>query len=250
MLAVFDRSVAKSPEGLRSPAAEDGGGGGVRPLLEHFAAAHEGAVTIHLGSSAGALAFSDEKQNPFLPRLFTVMNDIFCLFQGHIENIALLKQQYGLGKTANEAIIVIEAYRTLRDRGPFPASQVVRDLNGKFAFVLFDISSKCTFIAADADGSVPFFWGTDSEDHLVLSDDVEIVKKGCGKSYAPFPKGCFFTTSGGLQSFEHPLNEVKAMPRVDSEGQICGATYKVDVEAKKETGMPRVGSSANWSSQY
>ncbi|XP_038984867.1 stem-specific protein TSJT1-like isoform X2 [Phoenix dactylifera] len=225
MLAVFDRSVAKSPEGLRSPAAEDGGGGGVRPLLEHFAAAHEGAVTIHLGSSAGALAFSDEKQNPFLPRLFTVMNDIFCLFQGHIENIALLKQQYGLGKTANEAIIVIEAYRTLRDRGPFPASQ-------------------------DADGSVPFFWGTDSEDHLVLSDDVEIVKKGCGKSYAPFPKGCFFTTSGGLQSFEHPLNEVKAMPRVDSEGQICGATYKVDVEAKKETGMPRVGSSANWSSQY
>lgn len=76
------------------------------------------------------------------------MDDIFCLFQGHIENITLLKQQYGLGKTANEAIIVIEAYRTLRDRGPFPASQVVRDLSGKFAFVLFDSSSKSTFIAS------------------------------------------------------------------------------------------------------
>lgn len=43
----------------------------------------------------------------------------------------------------------------------------------------------------DADGSVPFFWGTDSEGHLVLSDDVEIVKKGCGKSFAPFPKGIY-----------------------------------------------------------
>ena len=44
----------------------------------------------------------------------------------------------------------------------------------------------------DADGSVPFFWGTDSEEHLVLSDDVETVKKGCGKSFAPFPKGSYF----------------------------------------------------------
>lgn len=77
-----------------------------------------------------------------------MVDDIFCLFQGHIENIALLKQQYGLNKSANEVIIVIEAYRTLRDRGPYPADQVVRDLNGKFAFILFDSTSKATFIAA------------------------------------------------------------------------------------------------------
>ncbi|KAK8706468.1 hypothetical protein V6N13_050033 [Hibiscus sabdariffa] len=43
----------------------------------------------------------------------------------------------------------------------------------------------------------------------------EIVKKGCGKPSAPFPKGCFFTSSGGLHSFEYPQNELKAMPRVD-----------------------------------
>ncbi|GMY18955.1 DUF3700 domain-containing protein, partial [Fagus crenata] len=55
-------------------------------------------------------------------------------------------------------------------------------------FSLYDSTSKATFIAADADGSVPFFWGNDSEGHLVLSDDAEIVKKGCGKSFAPFPK--------------------------------------------------------------
>lgn len=60
--------------------------------------------------------------------------------------------------------------------------------------------------------------------------------------------GFFFSTSGGLSSFEHPLNEVKPVPRVDSSGQVCGATFKVDAEAKKEaTGMPRVGSAANWS---
>lgn len=41
----------------------------------------------------------------------------------------------------------------------------------------------------DPDGGVPFFWGVDSEGHLVVSDDVETVKKGCGKSFASFPKG-------------------------------------------------------------
>ncbi|RRT71404.1 hypothetical protein B296_00021181 [Ensete ventricosum] len=115
MLAVFDRKVAKSPEGLRSPGAEGGDGG--RSLLDHFLAARAGAVVINVGSSGG-LAYTSKKQTPLLP------------------------------------------------------------------------------------------------------------------------------------SFEHPTNELKPMPRVDSQGQVCGATYKVDYMAKKDTGMPRVGSSANWSSQF
>lgn len=63
--------------------------------------------------------------------------------------------------------------------------------------------------------------------------------------------GCFFTTTGGLRSYEHPLNELKPIPRIDSSGQVCGSTFSVDAESKKETtGMPRVGSAANWSSNY
>ena len=76
-----------------------------------------------------------------------MVDDIFCLFQGHIENVAQLKQQYGLNKTANEVVIIIEAYITLQDRGPYPADQVVRDMHGKFAFILYDSSSKTAFIA-------------------------------------------------------------------------------------------------------
>ncbi|KAF9673764.1 hypothetical protein SADUNF_Sadunf10G0057900 [Salix dunnii] len=251
MLAVFDKTVAKCPDALQSPHSapatsvlKDGF------LANHLASLHPGSVTVNLGTS-GLIAYSLDKQNPLLPRLFAVVDDIFCLFQGHIENVAALKQQYGLNKTANEVIIVIEAYRTLRDRGPYPADQVVKDILGKFAFVLYDSTSKATFIAADADGSVPFFWGTDSEGNLVLSDDAQIVQKGCGKSFAPFPKGCFFTTSRGLRSFEHPMNELKPVPRVDSSGQVCGSTFKVDAETKKESaGMPRVDSSYNWSSNY
>ncbi|KAI3725598.1 hypothetical protein L1987_65389 [Smallanthus sonchifolius] len=249
MLAVFDKTVAKIPEGLQLQqepsinALKDGF------LTHHFTSQHPSAVTINLGGS-GLISYSIDRQNPLLPRLFAVVDDIFCLFQGHVENVAPLKQQYGLNKTANEVTIVIEAYRTLRDRGPYPADQVMRDLQGKFVFLLYDSTTKSTFMAADADGSVPFFWGADSEGHLVLSDDVDTVKKGCGKSFAPFPKGCFFTSSGGLRSYEHPLNELKAVPRVDSSGDVCGANFKVDSDSRKESGMPRVGSAANWSQHY
>ncbi|PON79969.1 Nucleophile aminohydrolase, N-terminal [Parasponia andersonii] len=250
MLAVFDKSVAQSPDALQSPHSDSVSALKDGFLARHFASVHPSAVTINLGSS-GFVAYSLERQNPLLPRLFAVVDDIFCLFIGHIENVAALKQQYGLNKTANESSIVIEAYRTLRDRGPYPADQVVRDIQGKFTFVVYDSASKATFIAVDADGSVPFFWGSDAEGHLVLSDDVEVVKKGCGKSFAPFPKGCFFTTSGGLKSFEHPLHQLKPVPRVDSSGDVCGANFKVDEGSRKETsGMPRVGSAANWSSNF
>ncbi|RDX68135.1 Stem-specific protein TSJT1, partial [Mucuna pruriens] len=246
MLAVFQEYVAKSPEALQIPhsnsvsALEDGF------LAQHFSSVHPGSVIVNLGSS-GLLAYSLDKQNPLLPRLFAVVDNIFCLFQGHLENVANLKQQYGLNKTANEGTIIIEAYRTLRDRGPYPAAQVVRDFQGKFAFILYDCGSETAFVAAN-DRGIPFVWGTDADGNLVFSDEKEIVTKSCGKSSAPFPEGFFFTTSGGLSSFEHPLNGVRSIPRYDENGNEVGANFLVDFEVKKETtGMPRVGSAANWS---
>lgn len=64
--------------------------------------------------------------------------------------------------------------------------------------------------------------------------------------------GCFYTSSGGLRSYEHPVNELKAVPRIDSSGEVCGLTFKVDADTKKKghLGMPRVGSDANWSQHY
>ncbi|KAK4743210.1 hypothetical protein SAY87_001211 [Trapa incisa] len=252
MLAVFDKSVGKAPDALHSPHTKS-----VGCLCDHFASVHPGAITVNLGPS-GRLAYSLDRQNPLHPRYPLTSSTALLFFLLFFSSLSasfpprsVLQISYGLNKTANEVIIVIEAYRTLRDRGPYPGDQVVRDLNGKFAFILYDNSAKMTFVAADADRSVPFYWGSDSEGNLVFSDDVEAVKKGCGKSFAPFPKGCFFTTCGGLRSYEHPFNELKPVPRVDSSGQVCGANFKVDSESKKESsGMPRVGSAANWSSHY
>jgi hypothetical protein len=70
MLAVFDPTVAKCPEGLRSPpvaGAAAAAAGGVGALMKGFSAAHDGAVTVSLGPS-GALAYSAANQSPLVPR--------------------------------------------------------------------------------------------------------------------------------------------------------------------------------------
>ncbi|THG24009.1 hypothetical protein TEA_012981 [Camellia sinensis var. sinensis] len=181
-----------------------------------------------------------------LCKLFCGFDDIYCIFLGSLNNLCSLIRQYGLSKGTDEALFVIEAYRTLRDRGPYPPDQVVKDLEGSFAFVVYDSKTGTVFTALGSDGGVKLYWGIAADGSVVISDDLEVIKAGCAKSFAPFPKGCMFHSGGGLMSFEHPMNKMKAMKRIDSEGVVCGASFKVDVFTRVNS-IPRTGSEANWS---
>lgn len=75
------------------------------------------------------------------------MDDIYCIFLGNLNNLCTLKKQYGLGREINESMFVIQAYKTLRDRGPYPAHSVLKDLEGSFGFVVFDTKAKTVFIS-------------------------------------------------------------------------------------------------------
>ncbi|KAH0883776.1 hypothetical protein HID58_059872 [Brassica napus] len=44
--------------------------------------------------------------------------------------------------------------------------------------------------------------------------------------------GSMYHSEIGLTSFEHPENNIKAMPMIDSEGVICGANFQVDACTK------------------
>ncbi|KAJ7555089.1 hypothetical protein O6H91_05G022000 [Diphasiastrum complanatum] len=245
MLAVFDRYVAQAPPELNAPGTDspDCRKKGV-DLVDAFKTSYPKCVTVH-PKDACAIGYSHERQALLRPRSFAVVDEIFCVFEGMLENLPALRQQYGLLKTVSEVILVIEAYRVLRDRAPFRAHQVLRDLRGQFAFVLFDAKTSNILVSLDCQGKVPLFWGTTSDGSLSFSDDPQLLKAGCGKSFAPFPQGFFFSSAEGLQSFEHPLNEVKAMPRVDSQGQMCGATFKVDPE-KKVSSRSNSGNKTSW----
>jgi hypothetical protein len=81
-------------------------------------------------------------------RSFAAKDEVFCLFEGVLNNLGRLSQQYGLSKGANEVLLVIEAYKALRDRAPYPASFMLAQLAGSYAFVLFDKSTSSLLVAS------------------------------------------------------------------------------------------------------
>ncbi|MBA0764754.1 hypothetical protein Gotri_014044 [Gossypium trilobum] len=136
------------------------------------------------------------------------------MFEGALDNLGSLKQQYGLGKSATEVVLVIEAYKALRDRAPYPPSHMVAHLNGSFSFIVFDNSTSTLFVASDQVGKVPLYWGITADGHVAFADNVDLLK------------GCFFSTAvGELMSYENPKNKITAVPAEDEE--MWGATYKV-----------------------
>ncbi|KAJ0966890.1 hypothetical protein J5N97_023807 [Dioscorea zingiberensis] len=247
MLAIFRKSLARPPQELNSPTSHGKPPRSAKQpdeILANFHASH--AATSFAATFRGGAALASAGNDPTRRRVFCALDDIYCVFVGSLNNLSSLVRQYGLcGKTTDEALLVLEAYRTLRDRAPYPADQVLKDLLGSFAFVVYDNRTGTVFSALSSDGGVPMHWGIAADGSVVMSDELEVVKGGCGKSFAPFPVGCMFHSEKGLRSFEHPMNKMKAMPRVDSEGMMCGASFKVDTFSRINS-MPRVGSANNW----
>jgi len=248
MLAIFHKAFANPPEELNSPASKKQKlpDETLNDFLNCPDRPRSNTFSMSFGQSA-VLAYV-RPDTPFSlhhQRLFCGLDDIYCLFLGSLNNLCSLIKQYGLSKGTNEAMFVIEAYRTLRDRGPYPADQVMKELEGSFALVVYDSKAGTVFAALGSDGGAKLYWGIAADGSVVISDDLEVIKDGCDKSFAPFPKGCMFHSEGGLMSFEHPMNKMKAMPRIDSEGAMCGANFKVDVYNRVNS-IPRRGSEANW----
>ncbi|WCJ32159.1 aluminum induced protein with YGL and LRDR motifs [Euphorbia peplus] len=259
MIAIFEKALANPPEELKSPEAapsDDNKAKAKHPkdILNEFISHHhdpENTFSVNFGE-ASILSYV-RPNNPFSPqqRLFSGVDNIYCLFIGSLNNLCVLNRQYGLSKGSNEAMFVIEAYKTLRDRGPYPADQVVKDLEGSFGFVIYDTKPPPgeehgkVFVALGSDGGVNLYWGIGADGCVVICDDKEVIKGGCAKSYAPFPAGFMFHSKGGLMSFEHPMNKIRPMQRTDSEGAICGAYFKVDKYTRINS-LPRRGSEANW----
>ncbi|KAL5984467.1 hypothetical protein ACLOJK_018572 [Asimina triloba] len=170
MLGVFSSAIVTPPDelvaaGSRTPSPKTK----AAALVDRFLETTPSSVSVRVGDD-GHLAYSHHQQCPFQPRYtegddercrsFAVKDDVFCLFEGALDNVGSLRQQYGLCKTVNEAVLLIEAYKALRDRAPYPPSHVVGHLDGNFAFVVFDNSTSTLFVASlvVATLSLLLFW--------------------------------------------------------------------------------------------
>ncbi|KAK6937510.1 protein of unknown function DUF3700 [Dillenia turbinata] len=227
MLGVFSDEIMSPPEelvaaGSRTPSPKTT----AKALVSRFVQSKPFAVSVHLNDEV-FMAYSHHNESPLHPRSFGVKDEIFCLFEGALDNLGILRQQYGLAKSANEVLLVIEAYKALRDRAPYPPSHMVAHLEGNFSFVVFDKSTSTLFVASDETGKVPLSWGITADGYVAFANDADLLKGACGKSLASFPQGCFFSTAvGEIRSYENPKNKITAVPA--SEEEIWGATFKVE----------------------
>ncbi|KAG5627896.1 hypothetical protein H5410_013114 [Solanum commersonii] len=226
MLGVFSSSIVSPPDelvtaGCRTPSPKITSDA----LVNRFVQRNSSAISMQIGDFV-QLAYSHSNESVVLPRSFAVKDDIFCLFEGSLDNLGSLRQQYGLAKSANEVLLVIEAYKALRDRAPYPPNHVVGHLEGNFAFIVFDKSTSTLFVATDQVGKVPLYWGITADGYVAFANDADLLKGACGKSLASFPQGCFYsTTVGGLRSYENPKNKITAVPATEEE--IWGAKFMV-----------------------
>nr|AGV54523.1 asparagine synthetase [Phaseolus vulgaris]AGV54641.1 asparagine synthetase [Phaseolus vulgaris] len=247
MLGIFREKLVNAPKELNSPASLNSC---AKPkpsneILKDFMSCNSSnAFSMCFGNDA-LLAYSPSNNPSTHHRLFSGLDDIYCVFLGGLDNLSKVNKQYGLSKGTNEAMFITEAYRTLRDRGPYPADQVLVELEGSFGFVIYDNKHGTVFVASGSNGQIGLYWGVAADGSVVISDNVDLIKASCAKSFAPFPTGCMFHSEHGLMNFEHPRRKMKAMPRIDSEGVMCGANFNVDSQSKIQM-MPRVGSEANW----
>ncbi|OMP05041.1 hypothetical protein COLO4_09118 [Corchorus olitorius] len=227
MLGVFSSEIVTPPEelvaaGNRSPSPRSS----ASALLKRYINSNLSSVSIQIGDQVN-LAYSRQNESLLQPRSFGVKDEIFCLFEGMLGNLGTLRQEYGLAKSADEVMLVIEAYKALRDRAPYPPSHVVGHLDGNFAFVVFDKSTSTLFVASDQSGRVPLYWGITADGFVTFSDDAELLKGACGKSLASFPPGCFFSTAvGEIRSYENPKNKITAIPAAEED--MWGATFMVE----------------------
>ncbi|KAM0944333.1 putative stem-specific protein TSJT1 [Dioscorea sansibarensis] len=225
MLAIFSSAIIRAPEelihaGILTPTPKKP----ALDLLHAFVTTFPSSVSVNINSLA-YISYTHDNESSLHPRLFAVKDEIFCMFEGSLENLTSLRQQYGLGKKENEVVLVMEAYRALRDRAPYPTSSMLSHLSGGFVFIIFDKTTSTVFVASDQDGRVPLFLGITSDGYLAFSNDSKRLRGACGKSLASFPSGCFFSSSTGLKSYEHPKNKITAVPAMEED--VLGATFKI-----------------------
>ncbi|KAM6550304.1 hypothetical protein CsatB_000112 [Cannabis sativa] len=248
MLAVFEKSISNPPEELSLPSLGLENFMNREKILQTFRSSSS-EVTVYNLTNGNFMALSHDDTSYSHPRSIVVLDDVFCFFIGTLVNTSDLRRHYGLPRQATEAIVVVEAYKVLRDRAPYPIDQVIKDLQGNFAFVLFDANSGTLFTSRDRNGSVELHWGLAGDGSLVFSNHSNIIKEACSKSYGPFPPGCIFRNGSGLLSFDHPLNKVRAITHKDDDFEnICGVSFQVDLYTRIPS-IPRSGSASNWADQ-
>ncbi len=140
--------------------------------------AHERLAIVDIEHGAQPLASPD--------------GDLVLAVNGEIYNHQLLEQ--GLERpyefqTGSDCEVLLPLYR---DHGP----AFLNEVNGIFAFALYDRRRDRVFVARDPIGVMPLYWGHDADGNLFVASEMKALIGTC-TSFEEFPPGHFLDGAGG-----------------------------------------------------
>lgn len=264
MLAIFDWDTARAPKGLESR----------KSLSHHHAGLKTEAERRHSEELCHELLQNALKQHDLKPQPlssgngfafeggphcnYSVRDGVHALFSGEVTEwprFDLVPDGHpDAPAPQKEAQWLLDFYSSLDVL--FDTDSILNclsQLQGKFAFVLYDERRNRVTAARDKLGSEPLFWGVTDEGQLMLGTLASDLT-ACEPSAVAFPAGTLYVSQGdtvavnpgemgwviegqhwpgNLSSFVKGASNwrtVKEIPRVKSNGTLSGAVYRVDSE--------------------
>ena len=136
--------------------------------------AHERLAIVDPESGRQPLFSPDKKQ------VLAVNGEIY----NHRDIRRRYKDKYAF-QTGSDCEVILALYREKGDG-------FLDELNGIFAFALYDVERDDYLIARDPVGVIPLYYGRDKEGRLYVASELKALEGQCD-SYAPFPPGHVLT---------------------------------------------------------
>ncbi len=159
---------------------------------DHAVLAHERLSIVGVDSGAQPLNSPDEHQ--------------WLAVNGEIYNHMDLRQELVLPYsfvTDSDCEVILPLWR---ENGP----DFLNELNGIFAFVLYDRAEQRWLVARDPMGVVPLYWGRDEHGNIMVASEVKALVDVC-RSYEEFPPGHYWMGDELVRYYQPEWREFDAV---------------------------------------
>jgi hypothetical protein len=164
------------------------------------------------------------------------------------------------GAGDNDATWLLKFYETFKecaaDKTMPAALASLAHTQGRFAWIIYDAGQRRVLAARDrGPKGEPLFWGMTPDQRFMLGSRLSDLEDGCRPTATQFPAGSLFTSTGTsravqtgqkgwvmpgdlwpgqvrafVEKRDHTYRAVRAVPRINSRGAMCGAVYRVASE--------------------
>ncbi len=188
---------------------------------DHAILAHERLAIVDLNSGAQPLYSPDRKQ------VLAVNGEIY----NHKEIRARYAGKYDF-QTESDCEVILALYQDMGE-------QLLEELNGIFAFVLYDEEKDKFLVGRDHIGIIPLYQGYDEKGNYYVASEMKALVPVC-KTISEFPPGSYYLSqdSGPTRYYMRDWNEYAAVENNVTDKEELKAALEAAVKRQLMTDVP------------